>query len=280
MEIATNNNLIKESKQLHLSTRTSAGTIKNGSYRSVIEYCVPAFIAHDDSVEYIQFSVQSAIIPVSFYNINNEHNSLVITLTSTGETSTYIFPNGNYNSSLFMTKFKALVGVTFNITLNTTTSIFTITNTTSNFTLQSSSTIDFIVGFSGNITSTGLSLTMPRVCNFLALPRINLRCGYLANGVVATNGDNSTDNDIILSIPNNSFPNGQIVYTDGNSSMNIFKGDRLDTFTISLTNDDGEYIDFNGVSSFFTFQFDIFRKYLIKADKFRNIVDRVNSQLN
>jgi len=61
--------------------------------------------------------------------------------------------------------------------------------------------------------------------------------------------------------------------------VNIFRGDKLDTFTLCLTDDEGDYIDFNGVSSYFTLQFDIFRRYLRKPDKFNNIVNKVNSIL-
>jgi hypothetical protein len=277
MEIAVNNNLIKESKQLHLSTRTSAGTLKNGDKRSCIEYYVPNFIQHDESVEYIQYSIQSAIIPVSFFNINSDHNTLVILANSV--TTKYVFPNGNYNTTLFITKFKSLLGATYNITINTTTNLFTITNTTFDFTILAETTIDYIMGFSGNISSTSRTLTMPRVCNFLSLPRINIRCGFLANGTIASSSLSTTDNDVMISVPNNSVPNGQIVYTDSNASMNIFRGDKLDTFTVCITDDDGDYIDFNGVSSFFTLQFDIFRKYLVKPDKFSKIVDKVNAIL-
>jgi hypothetical protein len=277
MEIATNNNLIKESKQLHLSTQASAGTLKNGEKRSCIEYYVPNFIQHDDSIEYIQYSVQSAIIPVSFYTINDNHNSLVVTVSSV--TTTYTFPNGNYNATLFIAQFKTLLGATFNITLDSATSKFTITNTTNNFTLGAATTIDYIMGFSGDITSSGLTLTMPRVCNFLSLRRINIRCGYLANGVVSSNSTSTIDNDVILSVTNDAVPNGQIVYTDGNNSVNIFRGDKLDTFLVCFTDDEGLYIDFNGVSSYFTLQFDIFRRYLMKPDRFSNIVNKVNSIL-
>ena len=277
MEIATNSNLIKESKQLHLSTQSDAGRLINGEKRSCIEYYVPNFIIHDDSVEYIQYSVQSAIIPVSFYTINDNHNTLVITKNSI--TNTYVFPNGNYNATLFITAFLALVGDNYGITLDSATSKFTITHTTNNFTLGAATTIDYIMGFSGNITSSSLTLTMPRVCNFLSLPRINMRCGLLSNGVVSSLTTKLIDNDVILSVPNNAVPNGQIVYTDGNNSVNIFRGDKLDTFTLCLTDDEGDYIDFNGVSSYFTLQFDIFRRYLTKPDKFNNIVNKVNSIL-
>jgi hypothetical protein len=277
MEIATNSNLIKESKQLHLSTQSDAGRLINGEKRSCIEYYVPNFIIHDDSVEYIQYSVQSAIIPVSFYTINDNHNSLVVTVSSV--TTTYTFPNGNYNATLFIAQFKTLLGANFDITLDSATSKFTITNTTNNFTLGAATTIDYIMGFSGNLTSSSKSLTMPRVCNFLSLPRINMRCGLLSNGVVSSLTTKLIDNDVILSVPNNAVPNGQIVYTDGNNSVNIFRGDKLDTFTLCLTDDEGDYIDFNGVSSYFTLQFDIFRRYLTKPDKFNNIVNKVNSIL-
>ena len=277
MEIATNSNLIKESKQLHLSTQADAGRLLNGEKRSCIEYYVPNFINHDDSVEYIQYSVQSAIIPVSFYTINDNHNRLDVSVNSV--TTTYTFPNGNYNATLFIAQFKTLLGATFNITLDSATSKFTITNTTNEFTLGEDTTIDYIMGFSGNITSSSLTLTMPRVCNFLSLPRINMRCGILSNGVVASLTTTLIDNDVILSVPNNAVPNGQIVYTDGNNSVNIFRGDKLDTFTLCLTDDEGDYIDFNGVSSYFTFQFDIFRRYLKKPDRFSNIVNKVNAIL-
>lgn len=277
MEIATNGNLIKESKQLHLSTQSEAGRLINGEKRSCIEYYVPNFIIHDDSIEYIQYSVQSAIIPVSFYTINDNHNRLVVTVSSV--TTTHTFPNGNYNATLFIAQFKTLLGATFNITLDSATSKFTITNTTDNFTLGAATTIDYILGFSGNVTSSSLSLTMPRVCNFLSLPRINIRCGLLSSGVVASLTTTLIDNDIILSVPNNTVPNGQIVYTDGNNSVNIFRGDKLDTFILGFTDDEGDYIDFNGVSSYLTLQFDIFRRYLRKPDKFSNIVNKVNSIL-
>ena len=223
MEIATNSNLIKESKQLHLSTQADAGRLLNGEKRSCIEYYVPNFINHDDSVEYIQYSVQSAIIPVSFYTINDNHNRLVVTVSSV--TTTYTFPNGNYNATLFIAQFKTLLGATFNITLDSATSKFTITNTTNEFTLGEDTTIDYIMGFSGNITSSSLTLTMPRVCNFLSLPRINMRCGILSNGVVSSLTTTLIDNDVILSVPNNAVPNGQIVYTDGNNSVNILESD-------------------------------------------------------
>jgi hypothetical protein len=137
--------------------------------------------------------------------------------------------------------------------------------------------MDYILGFSGNVTTSTGTLSMPRVCNFLSLPRINIRCGCLSNSVLATDSKSTVQNDIILSVSNNSVPNGQIVFENAGKIKSVFRCDRLDTFLLSITDDDGNLIDFNGVSSFFTFQFDIFRKYLNKPEKFQEIVKMVNS---
>jgi hypothetical protein len=271
------NESIQDTKLLQLSTRSSAGRLLNGSKRSLIQYDIPAFLVLDDSIDYIQFNIASAIIPVSFYNINDTNNTLII--MENGITSSYIFPNGNYNANLFISTFKTLLPSRFDITLNPTTSIFTITNSTfATFSILGSTTMDYILGFSGNITSTNNSLIMPRVCNFLSLPRICIRCSCLANSVLATDSKSTVQNDIILSVSNNSFPNGQIVYQNNGKIKSVFRCDRLDTFILSITDDDGNLIDFNGVSCFFTFQFDIFRKYLDKPDKFSKIVEMVNSK--
>ena len=72
--------LIKETKQIHLSTTSGAGKILNAdvNYKSQIEFNIPNLIRKEDNIEYIMFSVPYAIIPVSFYTINDTNNSLVV----------------------------------------------------------------------------------------------------------------------------------------------------------------------------------------------------------
>ena len=61
--------LVQETKLFNLSTRSSAGRILNNdpNYKSLIEYDIPSMIVRDESIEYIQFSLTDAVIPVSFY---------------------------------------------------------------------------------------------------------------------------------------------------------------------------------------------------------------------
>ena len=138
--------------------------------------------------------------------------------------------------------------------------------------------MDYILGFSGTVTSSiapNATLVMPRTCNFLPLPRVILRCGELANSSMVGNNKAS---DIILSVPNNSKQNGQIYYQNQTQAKMLYKGDFLNRFVVSLTDDAGNLINFNGVSSFFVFQFDIYRAHQPKPPLFYNLVNYVNSK--
>lgn len=273
METILPNNQIVDTKLLHLSTRGDAGNVQNGDYKSIINFSIPDAIVMDDSIDYIHFSIPYVVIPNSFYTLDTYNSKLVVLENSV--TTTYIFPSGNYNANTFITKFKSLLPSRFNITLDNVNNKFTITNTTYDFSFLDASTIDFIMGFSGTISSNASTLTMPRVCNFMPLPRITLRCYKLANGFMSASNSSS---DVILTIPNNAKPNGQIVYNNSSGNKTLFKLDKLSDFQVSITDDDGTPINFNGVSSFFVFQFDIHRKSLAKPLPFNQLVKLINSK--
>ena len=269
--------LVLETKLFNLSTRGSSGNVLNADYKSLIEYDIPNMIDRDESVEYIQFSIPYAVIPVSFYIINNTNCQLNVNYN--GSNKSYIFPYGNYNANYFISQFLNLLGTSngWNITLNSINCVFTITNSLYPFTLLGTSTIDSIMGFSTNLSSTFTTtnvLTMSRVCNFLPLPRVTVRCSELANSTMV--GSN-TSSDVLITIPNNSKPNGQIYYQNQTQAKMLFRHHHLSRFVISFTDDDGNLLNFNGVSSFFVLQFDIFRKFIPKPPRFSNIVEMVNN---
>jgi hypothetical protein len=266
---------IVDTKQFHLSTRGDAGTPLNGDYKSQILFSIPDAIVQDDSIDFIYFSIPYVVIPNSFYVINETNNNLYVLQSSV--TTLYTFPVGNYTSQTFITTFKTLLPNQFGITLGVNSNVFTITHTTTTFSLTSASTIDQIMGFSGTTAAVGLSLTLPRVCNFLPLPRVCLRCADLANSFITASTDG---NDVILSVPNTARLNGQIIYNNSSNMKTLFKLTNLNSFVVSLTNDDGALINFNGISSFFTFQFDIHRKSLAKPLPFNKLVSFINSQSN
>ena len=271
-EIIRTEQSIIDIKQFHLSTRGDAGNVLNGDFKSQIIFSLPDAIVVDDSIDYIYFSVPYVVVPNSFYIINYTNNKLYVLQSAV--TTLYEFPVGNYTSQSFITTFKTLLPNQFNITLGINSNVFTITHTTTTFSLTSASTIDSVMGFSGTTAATGLSLTLSRVCNFLPLPRINLRCPDLAHSFISASVDGS---DVILSVPNNAKLNGQIVYNNTSNMKTLFKLTNLNSFKVSLTDDDGNPINFNGISSFFTFQFEIHRRTLAKPLPFNKLVSFINS---
>jgi hypothetical protein len=272
-EIIKKDQPIVDTKQFHLSTRGDAGTVLNGDYKSQIVFSIPDAIVADDSIDFIYFSIPYVVIPNSFYVINETNNLLYILQSAV--TTLYTFPYGNYTSQSFITTFKTLIPSLFNITLGQNSNVFTITHTTTTFSLTSASTIDQIMGFSGTTAAVGLTLVLSRVCNFLPLPRVCLRCPDLAHSFISAATDG---NDVILAVPNTARLNGQIIYNNTSGMKTLFKLEKLNSFTVSLTNDDGVPINFNGISSFFTFQFDIHRKSLAKPMAFDKLVSFINSQ--
>jgi hypothetical protein len=276
--------LIKETKQVHLSTTSGAGRIlnKDTNFKSQIEFNIPNLIRKEDDIEYIMFSVPYAIIPVSFYTINDTNNRLYYSITNpTGIYSYVDFPSGNYNANQFISTFLAIKPASHNlyITLDPVTSKFSVFNTTGEIRLLALSTCDYIMGFSGEVVGTasggGQVARCPRVCNFLPLPRINMRCNNLANSTMT--GIQQT-NDLVITIPNNSKPNGEIVYNNSSNIQMLFQQEILNTFVVSLTNDSGQLINFNGISSFWVFQFDIYRKKIDKPLPFYNVLANVNKE--
>ncbi len=131
------------------------------------------------------------------------------------------------------------------------------------------------MGFNTNLTSTSNSLTLINCCNFLPLARITLRCPELANTTMVTT--ENIDNDVVLSIPNNARPNGQIYYENTSQSKLLFRHHDLNRFILAITDDDGNLLNFNGCTSYFTLQFDIYRQFVPKLDKFSDIINMVNN---
>ena len=267
--------LVLETKLFNLSTNSKGCQILNSNknYQSLCQYSIPNMIVRDESIEYISFSVPYAVIPVSFYIINENNNRLDVSVL--GVNTSYFFPYGNYNATYFISQFITLLGSQWNITLNSNNSIFTITNTTNNFTLLASSSISVIMGFNTNLTSTSNSLTLLNCVNFLPLPRLVLRCPELANTTMVTN--ENTDNDVIITIPNNARPNGQIYYQNQSQSKLLFRHHELNRFVLGISDDDGNLLNFNGVTCYFTFQFDIYRQFVPKPPKFSSIINFVNN---
>ena len=149
---------VVETKMLYLSTRSTQCTQLNGDMKSHVSFDLKSYLdfAGDDSIHSITLSMPYAILVNSNYQINTTNNTLNYTLN--GDPYTLKVPVGNYNTDTFIptliNELNLKSGVGFNIILNQTTCIFSITHTTYPFVLLASSTINYVLGYSSTLPSS------------------------------------------------------------------------------------------------------------------------------
>lgn len=264
----TTRTLIQETKVLNLSTQSSSGTLLNGDYKSKIDYIFKEVFVRDTTISHVVFSIPYVVIPNTYYIINENNNVFAYQLN--GVDKTVSFSYGNYNANNFINQFNTLVNDGFTITLDFVSSTYILTNTQP-FTLYGeASTIDYVMGFndydiSGVLSNGVYTARLPRPCNFLPMPRIMMHCPQLC--ALNQQGDKITD--VVLSIPNNAKLNSNIIYS--NEIKTLLRVEKIDKLTFYFTDENNNLLNFNGISSFWTLQIDIFRYIKPMLTSFKEI---------
>ena len=266
-----------EVKTLQLSTKSASGTVLNGDKKSLIVYNIRDYIdfESDPNVDYVEVGMPYACIPNSSYNISDKNN--VLDISFNGSTSRYTFTNGNYTYATFMPLFTSTVHYSFSISYNAITSKYTISNATYTFQLLSTSTIDYLIGFSGTVSSNAsapATLTMLRCVDFLPEPVFNICSPEISNGQALAKGGVFQFSNILATIPNAGKLNYQTVYQNTGADDFILKSTSYNQITIQILSDEGEYIDFNGLACFFALRFKIHRKVVAIRGNFYELVSR------
>lgn len=269
----SDNSLI-DTREIILSTKGSSCILLNGDKKSHALYNLRNIIdfENDKTIDYVTISVPYAVVPNSMYNVNSYSNQLIVEWG--GTTYSYVFASGNYTYSSFINAFRSLLPYHFSISLDTVTSKFTITNSTYPFTLMGNSTIDYVIGFSDTIQSTAVApytLVMPRCVIFLPTPVINVCCNEINNGQCLGPNSNPLFSNILCSIPNTSKLNNELVYQNVQDEF-VLKTNGSNILTISILDDDGNYLDFNGVSSWFLLRFKIHKRYKTIKGNFSDFI--------
>jgi hypothetical protein len=229
---------------------SSKNTSLNDSFKSKLSISLPDLSFHE-KIENIFFSVQHAEIPNSFYVVNYTNNVIVINSIS------YVISVGNYNANTLITALVLLLP-TYTITYNSITNRYTFSNSSS-FTINSSSSCKSIIGL-GNVNETSIlvgsvyNLTLPYSVNFVPLPRINFKSNFFH-----FNNFNGIDysNDLFLSIQNDTNPNSMIHYLNQTGIKFRVEDKNITNFIISITDDEGNYINFNNQDTRISFQIDV-----------------------
>jgi hypothetical protein len=269
--------LIRDTKILNFSMQSSSGYLLNGDFKSKAYFELANYIDYenDDTIEYISISMPHVVICNSNYIITSTNNTLKFTATAQSDVNITI-PQGNYTAQSFIRYFNSLAnGIVVSINLDTNIFTFTRGGTANNFTI--SGTADYIIGFSGSVTiASGTALVMPRVCNFLPIPRFNVCADFLNNGTILGKNQRFSNSTLLASVPNTSKNNTLIVY-ESEANEFILKTLTLNTITISILDDNGNLINFNGISSYFQLKLNIYRKRVPKILPFNRLVDLANT---
>jgi hypothetical protein len=237
-----------ESFQIHLNS-SNADKINNNNNCDV-EFYLP--VIEIPSQCHIYVSVQHAVIPYTFYNINSSNNILKYSIS--GTIYTVVITPGNYNVYTLQTFLQSNM-TNFTISYNPVTNAFTFTNSITNFTILSSSTCLPLIGF---LAQDNISTTFALVSN-RAVNLAQIRCICVNSNLKTNNINKSTLNNFstICSIPVSVAPYSIVSFANHNNfRVNTFTS-TISTIAIKLCDQNGNLIDLNGSNWALTLQFDV-----------------------
>lgn len=222
---------------------------ENDSYKSRVLVSLPNLNFSSPNIQNVYLSVLHCEVANSFYIVNYTNNTLVI------NSVLYTIPVGNYNANTLITQLLSLLPSGFGITYSSINNKYTMTYT-SDFTINASqSKINKVLGLGNiDIASSSNILTLPYVVNFLPIPRINFR-----TNAFNLQNYNQSDNtgDVFLSLQNNAPQQACINYTNDSQIKFSILDKTITSFFINVTNDIGEFINFNNIDWYLTFLIEV-----------------------
>jgi len=237
--------------QIHLNSKYANRF--NNNLTSDVEFDIPIIEAPLQHTIYL--SVQHAVIPYTYYNIDNYNNTLIYLLN--GTTYTITIDKGNYNPYQLISFLQSninLMTVSYNILTNK----FTFLNSTYDFSFLSTSTCLILLGFPLSVTvnSVGKTLTSTNCINLQSHHCICIQSNLITGSL---NSSNSYENNIICSIPVSQAPYSMITYMNHNNlKYNLFNN-VISTMRLRLVDQNNNLIDLNGCNWSITVQLEIIK---------------------
>jgi len=236
------------------------GILNNGSYKSDVFFNLKNVVANSETTDFIDFSVESCQLPVSFYNITAYNNKLDFNGTL------LTIPAGNYNTTSLRTELLYQLianGIsTVTIDFSTVTGKYTFIDSLANFTLYyATSTIFHLIGLidDQDYTSTSLALTSTYPVNLLGPLKLKIS----SKEINITNIDSASGHtNTLVEIPISASNFGLILYTNVSNIHSVLHQKTLNGFDIRITDDDGDLVDFNNIDWSMSFLFKTHHKQI------------------
>lgn len=236
-------NQYTEKQQLHLTS--NGGVIKNSTLKSDVTFDLKGLFLNTQNVIYRTISVSNAVIPVSFYIVNEYNNKLNF------NNATYNIPYGNYNGNTLLRQIQTTISNLI-VLLDSATGKFTFQYNTS-FTINGTlSTINKIIGIDKTTyNSTSNSFTCPYPINTSGTKNIHVKTSNL----LLNNFNYSAGDRLTLTTISKEAGLYEIIYYENKSDLkNIIKNPFLSTIEIQIYDDDNNLIDFNNIDWSITLQ--------------------------
>jgi hypothetical protein len=253
-----------ETIEIYLNSKSATNYVNNQI--SDCYYNLPNIELSQDEIAYV--SLKDAVIPYSFYNVNNTNNKLDFILDAINCSIT--LTNGYYNvNTLKQHIYELLFSYDYGAgnnnhnhwTINYISKLnkYEFIHQFHNFTFLSSSTCFELLGFINNIsyTSTSLKLTSSICCNTFTIKNIYVSSdNFILNNVDSNNHNRS---NIICSIPVKGLYNSILFYEDSSKHL-VYKLDNIVNLHIKLTDQDNNLLDMNNLHYTLTIEITIVKK--------------------
>ena len=191
-------------------------------------------------------SLTDAVIPYSFYNVNDTNDKLDYVLN--GLTYNVIIEHANYNISTLITYLKLNMDSGFTINYNSSTNKITFTHSTFEFTFLNTSTCQELLGFVENTSysSNLLILTSVIGINFFTIRNVQITSpNFILNNINTATPNKAS---IITSIPVNCNMGCIINYNNiNNISSLVHEISNINNLHIQILDQDGDLLNLNGL---------------------------------
>lgn len=247
-------NTYLDSRIITLNSDT-ADAIANGSFLSDCTFNFLGMLQDDPDIVSTNISIQSAQIPISYYNVNEYNKTLKIKVGFI--TSNITFEEGNYTSTTFITEFTSKVS-NVTVTLNKVNGKLTFSSNSFIHFYANGSTCFKLIGLDANTDYEAKTIIAPYACNFAGISRIKV----CSNELQTYNMDSSvgTFSNVLATIPVNSTSFGILLFDNTTRFTCTLRNRTINYFDIKLLDDDDNLIDFNNVAWHMTIQLDITRQ--------------------
>ena len=238
----------------------------NGDYNSNLFFNIPNIVDENPDITHLEVSLDSATIPVSWYLINDLTNTLSYIYNSSPFTLT--LTNGNYNGSTMITELTNKFddnGLTVVITLSQVTGLllFKFANAISPVEFIYNTGLMKILGFTQSTSGVAIVPQLPM--NLLGIQKINICSGNLAS-ISSFSSSPALSNSVIQSIPVDVPAFHQITYLDKANHYGRMKSRFLSNIDIQLLDENGKFLEMNGIEFTLSFVIRIFRRYRVEHD--------------